>query len=161
MKKSELKPSKLKNFKNLLIAGLILVAVIVFSLSEKQVVKKAEEKPETAESHIEERLEEILSKVKGAGKVEVMVVFKDNGRENIAMNVKKSQDGEGEFQSEETAVMGSDDKAVVIQKNIPEVQGVIVTAQGADNPQVREDLKRAVEAALPVLPHRIEVLPGE
>ena len=111
-------------------------------------------------SAIERRLERILSGVKGAGEVEVMVVFKDDGRENIAMNREYQRDGEM-VKSDETAVLTSGKNAVIVQKNLPGVQGVIVTAQGAGDETVKEKLKSAVAAALPVAYHRIEVLEKE
>ena len=81
--------------------------------------------------------------------------------EDIAMNREYSKDGEGSVKSGETAVMTSGRNAVIVQKNLPQVQGVIVTAEGAADEKVRENLKNAVAAALPVAYHRIEVLEME
>ena len=77
------------------------------------------------------------------------------------MNTEYSEDSDGSIKTQSTAVIGGNRDVIVVQKNIPEVQGVIITAQGADNQSVRENIKKAVVAALPVLSHRIEVLTGE
>ena len=114
-----------------------------------------------AEQRLSGTLEKILSGIKGAGNVEVMVVFKDDGKEDIAMNREYSKDGEGSVKSGETAVMTSGRNAVIVQKNLPQVQGVIVTAEGAADEKVRDSIKNAVAAALPVAYHRIEVLEQE
>ena len=133
----------------------------MLTMPDVKTAKKEKPQELTETAALEQRLEEILSKVKGAGEVEVMVVFKDNGRENLAVDTQYSQDADGKIKSEKTTVLGNGKEAVVVQKTIPTVQGVIVIAQGAYDSQVRENLKKAVEAALPVMSHRIEVLAGE
>ncbi len=140
-----------------------IIAAIVLAISPGD---KDEKPPLSGEvsannSEIELRLEKILSGIKGAGKVEVMVVFKDDGKEDIAMNREYQRDNAGMVKSGETAVMTSGRNAVVVQKNLPNVQGVIVTAEGANDETVKENLKNAVAAALPVAYHRIEVLEKE
>ena len=147
--------------KGIVIIGLVIIAIIVFAFSGVDNRKENTKNKNNETGQLETRLEKILSGVKGAGNVEVMIVFKDSGRENIAMNTKYSEDGDGRSSSEQTAVVSSGKEPIVVQKNIPQVQGVIVTAQGAEDETVRENLKKAVEAVLPVLPHRIEVLPQE
>ena len=142
-------------------AAVVAAAVLAFAPGEKE--EKSAETSAPAESgyfEIENRLEKILSGVKGAGEVEVMIVFKDDGRENIAMNREYQRDGE-RVKSGETAVLTSGKNAVIVKKNLPEVQGVIVTAQGAGDEKIKENLKNAVAAALPVAYHRIEVLEKE
>lgn len=140
-----------------------IMSALVLTVSPQQAEEKstAEVTAKADSSDIEKRLEKILSGIKGAGNVEVMVVFKDDGREDIAMNREYSKDGEGSVKSGETAVMTSGRNAVIVQKNLPQVQGVIVTAEGAADEKVRENLKNAVAAALPVAYHRIEVLEME
>ena len=142
-------------------AAIIAALVLVISPGDKDEKKTEPVSAQTSNSEIELRLEKILSGVKGAGEVEVMVVFKDDGKEDIAMNREYQKDGEGMIKSGETAVMTSGRNAVVVQKNLPNVQGVIVTAEGANDETVKENLKNAVAAALPVAYHRIEVFEKE
>ena len=56
----------------------------MLTMPDVKTAKKEKPQELTETAALEQRLEEILSKVKGAGEVEVMVVFKDNGRENLA-----------------------------------------------------------------------------
>ena len=141
--------------------AIIAALVLVISPGDKKEKTPDFKEAKTSNSEIELRLEKILSGVKGAGEVEVMVVFKDDGKEDIAMNREYQKDGEGMVKRGETAVMTSGRNAVVVQKNLPNVQGVIVTAEGANDETVKENLKNAVAAALPVAYHRIEVLEKE
>lgn len=159
-KKWELTKTELKNFK---FAGIVLAVIVAASLLMVSGTEPAEKKKVESKEYteIEERLEKILSQVKGAGEVNVMVVFKDNGKDSLAMNTEYSKNSDGSVKTNSTAVLGQNKEVVVVQKYIPEVQGVIVTAQGADSPKVRDELKKAVVAVLPVAVHRIEILQGE
>ena len=149
----------MKAIKNALVFSLVAVAALLLFFSGK--TADVPPKETTEEISLERRLEEILSGVKGAGKVDVLVVYKDDGKESIAMNTEYSEDSDGRVKSQKTAVMSSGKEAVVVSKSIPQVQGVIVIAQGAEDENIRKSLKAAVEAALPVMPHRSAVLAGE
>lgn len=157
------KKSGKANNKIFILTLLILVSVVLMTCGKmgvKQNDVKRNTRNDTDCEKLEGRLEDILSDVKGAGKVKVMIVFKDDGKENIAMN-SDYENSDGKIQSKSTAVMTSGREAVVLSKSIPEVQGVIVTAEGAENEDVKENLKKAVVALLPVLEHRVEILPME
>ncbi|MDP4118789.1 MAG: hypothetical protein Q8873_06325 [Bacillota bacterium] len=156
--KTELK--KLFEKKEVLIIIAIAVAVMVFAGANRE-IKKSPAQGTAEETKIEKKLEDVLSTVKGAGKVKVMIVFRDDGKDNFAKDKKYSTGTDGKSQSEETTVMGSGKEAVIVDKDIPQVQGVIVTAEGAGDETVRDELKEAVEAILPVYSHKIEVLPQE
>ncbi len=122
---------------------------------------KAEEKNTETKENLEVRLEEILSKIKGAGNVDVLIVYKNDGKEYFAADTEYTEDSQGNIKNKSEIVMGKDKEVISIQKTIPDVLGVIVTATGAYNNAVKENIKKAVLAALPVLSHRIEVLVSE
>ena len=158
---SGLSGNESRSFKLAVTVGVVVVAAVMLIFagqSQKPEKVKAEQ---TSAETVEQRLEEILAGIKGAGSVKVMVVFKDDGKDNIAMNTEYYEDSDGSIKTNNTAVTGQNKEVVVVSKSIPEVQGVIVTSQGADNPAVKENIKKAVAAALPVPSHRIEVLVGE
>ena len=160
-KASELSGKELQNIKLAIPLVVVLVAALMLFFSGSATEEKTTAAEPAENEKVERRLEEILSGVKGAGNVRVMIVFKDDGRESIAMNTEYSEDSDGSIKTQSTAVLGENKNVIVVSRSIPEVQGVIVTAQGAENPQVREDIKKAVLAVLPVHSHRIEVLVGE
>lgn len=124
------------------------------------------------DNSLEERLENILSLISGAGKVNVMISYL-NQKNDIPMtdtkvtttiiSEKDSNGGERkteETNSEETIIyeQNSSDKSPVIKQSIlPEVVGVIVVAEGANNSIVKENLVNAVSAVISVPSHRIQV----
>lgn len=123
---------------------------------------------------METKLKYILSQVEGAGKVEVMITY-STGKENIpAYDTKTSENSTDEKDSgggtRKIAQSSSDsamvfqngengDKTPVIIKEIePVAKGVLVVAEGASDPQVREKLNRAVQVLLDIPVHKIQVM---
>lgn len=134
----------------ILIMGIVLIiSGGVISKSGKKTEDTAEREPSEV---IEERLERVLSTVKGAGHVSVFVVLEDYGSSDYVKDTKSRND-ESE---EKTVIAGS--TPIVSRAQTPKIKGVIVTAQGAGNKEVKEKIKTAVETALGVMPHRVEVL---
>lgn len=156
-KLSELTPKQLYVIKiiTILLAIIISIGVMSYSPSAPAVTTSS------TTDNLEQKLENILSQIKGAGKVKVLIVYKNDGTSNLAKDVEYTQESDGSTVNKSVVVMGKDKEAIIVQKNIPDVQGVIVTAQGAGDEDVRENIKKAVVAALPVMSHRIEVLTGE
>ncbi len=121
---------------------------------------------------LEEKLEKILSMIKGAGEVHVMISYV-NEIEKIPMTdtkitttvISEKDSNGGERKTEETSTEesiiyeeNSNLKNPVIKQNIlPEVIGVIVVAEGAYDTNVKENLIKAVEATVDVPSHRIQV----
>lgn len=124
------------------------------------------------EKTLEEKLEDILSFIDGAGKVNVLITY-SNGIEQVPIyNVKQNttitqeSDKAGgtrktEENSNEQSVVfneGEGTKTPVIGQTInPEIIGVLVVADGADNLSVKENLLKAVESTLNVPAHRVQV----
>ncbi len=122
----------------------------------------------------EEKLKSILSQMQGVGKVDVMITY-DSSEENIpAFDTRKSQsstlekDNEGGTrtitQEDSDSTLAYEDSSdggnapVILKKNEPEVRGVLVVAEGADNIEVRERITNAVRVALDIPLHRVEVV---
>jgi len=123
---------------------------------------------------METKLKYILSQVEGAGKVEVMITY-STGKENIpAYDTKTSENSTDEKDSGGGArkiSQSSSDSAIVFKSGVngekipviikeiePVVKGVLVVAEGASNPQVREKLNRAVQVLLDIPVHKIQVI---
>lgn len=81
----------------------------------------------------EGQLEEILSKVRGIGKVEVMITL--------------------DFAEEETEFHNN--------KQTREIEGVLVVAQGAGDGTIDAEIIQAVQALFPLEPHKIRVMKME
>lgn len=122
----------------------------------------------------EEKLEEKLRCVEGAGKVQVLINVRESEEQILA------RDGEEEFSDtvEEDAAGGSrhvsenrSDKTVVctvdergqsvplIVKTVsPSVEGVVVIAQGADQTRVRRDIIEAIQVLFDIDMNRISII---
>lgn len=123
---------------------------------------------------IETRLESILSQIDGAGRVNVMITYVA-GKEIVpAYDVKRKEnetrekDGGGgtrdisehDYESsivyEDTA--GNGKKPVIIKDIQPVVRGVVVVAEGASKPEVKEDITKAVQVLMDIPIHKVQVL---
>ncbi len=157
----------------------IIVMIVINALTdEKETVSNNAESSmifETntvSEKTLEIKLAEILSMINGAGKVDVMISY-INEVEKIPMTdtkitttvVSEKDSNGGERKTEETSTEeniiyeeSNNLKSPVVKQSIlPEIVGVIVVAEGANNIAVKENLIKAVEATINVPSHRIQV----
>ena len=170
---------KMEKLTVLLVAGLLLV---LFAWpGEEQSGETAPEAETTAgtaaadasyEEQLEQRLEEILSQVEGAGEVQVMVTLKDGGEKVLQENTSRTEkqveetdssggvrsQTENSYDSDTLLSGGSGGTPYVIQERAPEVEGVLVLADGADSATVKAQIAEAVQALFPVEAHKIRVL---
>jgi len=123
---------------------------------------------------LETRLEEFLSLVEGAGKVRVMI-SPPQGRETVfaidgsySQSFSKEEDSQGgtretrQYQNQEQTVIITDrqgvDRPLVVREIEPQIQGIVIIAQGGDCPFVRDALTRAARAVLGLDAHMVQVL---
>ena len=121
---------------------------------------------------LEIRLESILSKIEGVGKVDVMVTY-ISGKELVpAYNIRNDEsstvekDNQGgtrninESSKEENIAYEEEQgvkKPIIIKDIEPVVKGVIVVADGANNPSVHEKILKAVQVLTDLPIHKIQV----
>ncbi len=149
-------------------------------VSETDTVLPAQKEQEAGEeayvAYLEEKLERVLTKMDGVGKVAVMVTISDAGEHVVEKdaNQEKSQvtenDGSGgsrdsrDMKNGEATVYvenGNETYPYVQKEKLPTVEGVVVVAEGGANPRVVSDISEAVQALLPVEVHRIKVVKME
>lgn len=154
---------KNKRTVNIIIIFLIGICALVIGGGMFSGQEKTAEKPVSIADKaddIETRLEQILSTVKGAGKVAVFVSLEDYGASEYAKDTKQTL-REGASENEQETVMAGktgDLSPVTVKMSAPKIKGVIVSAKGAGNETVRQRLKSAVETSLGVPSHRVEVV---
>jgi stage III sporulation protein AG len=120
--------------------------------------------------YLENRLSAILEKLNGVGEVDVMITFEDSIESIPASNTTKTVettkevDAEGgtrEVNREDTniqMVSSTNNEALVVLKEInPNVKGVIVVAEGADDALVLEKLYEAVKTVLGISGNKVQV----
>lgn len=119
----------------------------------------------------ETRLEAILSNIKGAGAVEVMITYETTPEivpafdENTQLNSTEEQTQSGGRKTSNetnssnavTRQNGNVQEPVVLTQKLPKARGVVVVAEGAEDMKVRMDLQNAVFAVMDVPLNKIEV----
>ena len=128
------------------------------------------------EHSLEKRLEENLNQIKGVGKVSVTLILKSGPEylfaSNISTNdreVKETDSGGGERVTLETtgddqlvlvqAVTAGMQEPVVKKEQKPLIEGVLVVAEGANNPMVKAELSRTVQTLLGIRANAVSVRP--
>lgn len=166
---------------SLAIVGVAAVGLIIYILTTMSSPGGGGEaenaSPDAAASSVqggslEERLEDILAQVEGAGAVRVMVTY-ETGPEIVPAvktdTQRSASDGTGSAGSSTTSTTESEEpvviqgksgsEALVLVEKVPVVLGVLVVAEGASDLGVRLKLMQAVQVALQITPDRIEVFP--
>ncbi len=135
----------------LLIAGVTMLAFGSWPKAKEEPISAPEPVKEDYTAALEEKLEETLSLIEGAGKVRVMLVAANSG------SVEVGKDGSGE--SSKTVVLNKqgESEALVLARNFPSIGGAIIVAQGGGNDKVRADLSQAAATALGIGLHRVKV----
>lgn len=120
--------------------------------------------------YLEQKLKNILEKLKGVGEVNVMITLEDTIEKLPATNtqttkeVTKEIDAEGgtrEVNREDTNIQmvssTSDSSLVVLKEVNPTVRGVIVVAEGVDDILVLERVYEAVKTVLGISGNKVQV----
>ncbi len=117
------------------------------------------------QKELEEDLCKIISKIKGVGKVDVMIILEDTGNTYFAKDESQNtvnNDGETSKNRNSTHVLkkesSNSEEALITKKTYPEISGVLICAKGADDPQIKNNIIKASRALLGVKSNRIEVL---
>lgn len=129
-----------------------VLLVLMSSLPKKEAVESIEIAPVDYCSAIEARLERMLPQIASVGKVSVMVTAKNYGEIKLAKD-------EGD-RGDETVILsqkGGGEDTKIIEETYPEIQGVIIAADGGGNAKVKEMLTEAVMALLGVEAHKIKI----
>lgn len=122
----------------------------------------------------EEKLEQSLLCVEGAGKVKVLINLKESeeqilvkdGEEAFSDTVETDAAGGSRHVSEnrtdKTVICTVDERGqsvpLVVKTISPSVEGVVVIAQGADQAQVRQDIIEAIQVLFDVDMNRISII---
>ncbi|HKL99647.1 MAG TPA: stage III sporulation protein AG [Mobilitalea sp.] len=130
--------------------------------------------PNTYITDMENKLEDILRKVDEIGEVAVMITMKESKEQVALKDIPYTQeglnevDGEGgsrtdnSIKKEESTVLVNDEdgKTVpyIIKELEPEIEGVVVIAEGGDNIMIVKDVMEAVEVLFDVPAHKVKVM---
>ncbi len=165
---------KIKKIKNVhIVIGVVLVAffALVFLVGNGDTKTQTNSSEMETYMQIENRLRDVLSDISGAGRVSVMINFSGTSEIITATTSNKSEDKtsnndnsgqrETESKTESTSPViikkDGEDIPLVVKEILPEIVGVIVVAEGANNVGVRINLLQAVQTLLNVSQDKIEI----
>ena len=171
-------PKKLKHFAKEYKYPLVVLALgallVLAPFGRKTAQKEQTPVPEpvntaaSQESYAEQtekRLAQILSGIRGAGKVEVMLTVRGSDItffQTDSDSSSEEKDGETRRTTQYKTVIlsgsGEYDKAAVIKTEYPAFQGALIVSQGADDAAVRLSLVNAVSALLGLGTDKISVV---
>ena len=132
--------------------ALLVAAGGVLLMARPTGAGRTEEQPAAAPAEefdleaFEEKLEQVLSQIRGAGETSVVLTLDGGSRQVLAQD--RDQDGEGGVASTTVTVgRGSGSQEVVpLQTLAPSFRGALVVCPGGGNAQVRLELIQAVSA---------------
>lgn len=131
----------------------------------------------TTEDEFELKLESILSKISGVGKVKVMITYSESSTLKPIYNEDTSVSNTNETDSSggtRTVTETGTQKEVVYKENTdgskepitqsvssPTIEGAVVVAEGAEDVNVKTNIVQAIEAATGLATHKIQVFKME
>lgn len=151
---------RFKDNKKIRYVLVVLIAISVVLIFTSSFMQKNTENVETGVSdyvsELEEKLSTVLSKVKGVGKVSVIIKV-DGGMETVLATKTTTIENGGKIESEQTPILVNG-KTVVVQELYPKISGVIVVAEGAANISVMRKIQEATVSLLSISLDKIEIL---
>lgn len=157
-----------KNIKAIIAAAVgALILLIYFIPGNAAQGKAVQSRSEIETADDAQRLAEVLSGIKGAGKVEVMITYESDG-ELVPAYQREENENRSSNGTQESYSLSSSNKivtvyeqgtttALILMKKKPQVKGVIVIAQGASDLTVRMSLSQAVRTVLQVSADRVDI----
>ncbi len=129
----------------------------------------------TYEEQLESRLKSILEQIEGVGEVSIMITLKVGSEIVPAINTIETQSqtdeedsGGGTREINQKSVdskvvlkkgSGTEEQPLIVKEIMPEVRGVIVVAEGAENPVIEARVSDAVQTVLGIPAFRVKVYP--
>lgn len=149
--------------------GILLMVLAVPDEKEKDRKEELPAYKKSEDEYIfqtEKKLEEILSKVEGVERVTAMITMSSTSEKVIEKDTQISREnGEKEnYSSVETSVISRNEREETpyISKELsPEIEGILVVADGGNDPTLVKNIIDAVQALFHVESHKIKVMKQE
>ena len=186
--KSEDGKSK-KNLENAIVFVIILVVTIIIintiwgeNESKKEEKTTQDNSAQLVNSDVEsveisgdteKSIKQILSKINGVGKVEVLITYSESSQV-VAMYNEKNNESQTKEEDKSggtrTIQENTTDKEIVYKEEngkkvpvtekvvMPKMEGALIVAEGANNAEVKTNIIQAVEALTGLATHKIQVL---
>ncbi len=165
--------NKIQQDKKLMIViliGFVGILILVFMNPDSE-TKPASDKAETQtpssvntttdiEKMLEKKLVDIISQVKGAGKVSAVVAVGSSGEYVYAENTKKENDSDSMSEDSEIVIYESQngtDAGLVISIKSPDIIGVAIVCEGGESSVVKAEITKLVTSLFGIGADRVYV----
>lgn len=177
---------KLKSIKNIEIVVVVLIISVMFLIYFGSLGSDSEGKSKASSTiadiqytsasqyakELEEKLEETLSKIDGAGQVSVVVTLSSSSELIIAKTVETTKKTESTTNNGVTTTKenvevvekpiiidgANGDEPIVLLEVMPKIAGIVVVAEGAKDVNVKLNILKAIQALLTIPNGNIEIL---
>ncbi len=157
MSKEKVKIAKKIKIEYVLVVFLAILALVIFFSSTKLDFGFSNNNSTTSnEVTLEEKLEKILSNVKGVGKTVVSINLDGTSEEVILKNTETKNEN-GSIVTVESAVLVNG-KPYVLKELSPKILGVVVVCEGADNINSKIAITEVLTTILGVSSDNIRIL---
>ena len=140
----KIKSSKKLQFVIIAICLIIAIYIVIVSFQNKN--EKQVNSIDNYVENLEKRLSQTLSKVDGAGDVDVVITVESGMRTVLATKTTTTENSFG-VETVETPIIVNG-KTVVISEMYPEIVGVLIVCKGANNITVMTKLQQATTEKL-------------
>ena len=157
-KKSKKIEEILKNKKfQIIFAVVVLFVVVVAYVGYVNVKDKDKQVTLSDGKELTTQIQDVLGKIKGVGDVKVLIVYDGGEQIEIAHKTDKrtdrvEDDGRVTETIEETTtpIFTNGNEPLIIGTKRAKIDGIVVVAQGGDNPKVRVDIMQALSTLLKI-----------
>lgn len=176
--------AKLKKIKHIEIYAVVILAIIIiviWLLPTKKSIETSTQSTTTTSTEeyarsLENRLNNVLSSISGAGTVQCMITLngeiervlaysndeKNSSTQNTTSNGTTNKTETSTLNKEPIIVnTGSGNEPLVLYEIMPDIKGIVVVASGASDVRVKLDILKAVQALLNVESSQIEIFVKE
>lgn len=139
--------------------------------TDQQTQQKKIQEKDAYITALENKLEQTIEGMEGAGKVDVMITLKDTGEKILDKNQPYESEEETNTEenkeskknriqnNQETVLVETEGNTepIIIRELYPDIEGVVVVCEGGDNSALTVKIKEAVQALFSIDAHKIVV----
>ena len=151
----------LKKYKYVLIIVIAGIALMLLPSGTHKEKIQTEQITLATEKTMEQRLTEVLSQIRGAGRVQVMLTESAGAETIYKTDEHISSGGENASSQKDTVTVTDENRAengLITQVIPPRYQGALIVCQGADDPNVRLAITEAVVSLTGLKTDRITIV---
>lgn len=154
----------LEKYKHVLLILLVGIALMLLPTSKEKTQSQPQSQPQPtqqAPASLQEELSELLSRMSGAGKVQVLLTEATGQNTLYQSNEDTTSDETAKSSRTDTVILTDSNRnqtGMVCRVDPPTYLGAVVLCQGADNPAVRLSITEAVSNATGLGYHKITIL---